>query len=62
MVMSKIQEKGPQQDVAEVHIEIEDKNPGNGLGIRIPNALPLPPEHAIDHKDSSYDNFELYRR
>ena len=62
MVMSKLQEKGPQQDVAEVQIEIEHENPGNSLGIRIPNVLPQPPEQPIERAvQSMYDNADLYR-
>ena len=64
MVMSKlqVQEKGPQQDVAEVQIEIEHENPGNSLGIRIPNVLPQPPEQPIERAvQSIYDNADLYR-
>ena len=59
--MSKLQENSPQQDVAEVQIEIENENPGNSLGIRIPNALPLPPVQPTETAESLYDNADLYR-
>ena len=60
--MSKLRENEPQRNLEEVQIEIEHENPGNSRGIRVPNTLPMPPEHTIDHKDSIYDNFELYKR